>query len=127
MFQQQPQKASVTPQTIRQAYLEVLNGSYEIFTQALEHPDPVYRYAAALAASKRQVLDLEVITVIHLVTDNDAYVQQAARKTLIILSKRLGQRRDFGPLPGSTTNQAFESSSLWSTWWSKQQLHGKQK
>jgi hypothetical protein len=54
--------------------------------------------------------------IIPLLTDGDAAVRQAARQTLVQLSK--GQ--DFGPQPDASFGEIAEAQQMWRVWWEKQ-------
>jgi hypothetical protein len=82
--------------------------------QGLQHPEPAFRYAAALAIGKRKLPHVEKL--VELLSDGNAYVAQAARAGLVELSKKHGPQQDFGPLPGCTCEQVAESAARWREW-----------
>lgn len=61
--------------------------------QALQHPDPVYRFAAARTIGNRRLPGFDH-DLVDLLSDLDEYVVQAARQSLMRL-----HGKDFGPLP----------------------------
>jgi hypothetical protein len=90
---------------------EINGATLPVMKQALKHPDAMYRFAGALAIANRK-LDMHE-ELIGLLEDDDVYVQQMARRSLVRLSK--GQ--DFGPLPGGECSEQAEAVLLWNSWW----------
>lgn len=97
-----------------QTYAEMLRASDAVLRQGLTHKNPLYRYTAALAVGKRNKTDLTE-DLIDLVADPYEGVRQAARRSLIAMSKG----EDFGPLPDAETVQREKASNLWREWWQK--------
>ncbi len=91
----------------------MLTATDDVFQQGLGHPQAIYRYAAAMAVTKRKKKQSneQIILLIGLLSDEDVYVQQAARKSLVRMSKK-----DFGPLPGASDQQIMSSTRKWSKW-----------
>jgi HEAT repeat protein len=85
-----------------------------VLQHALRHPDPIYRFAGALALGNRKLVRMNR-DLIRLLEDENVYVQQMARLSLVKLSK--GQ--DFGPLPGCSCGDEAEAVQLWDEWWRK--------
>lgn len=89
-----------------------------VLKQGVVHPNPVVRYGTALAIGKRNLPMLDEL--LTLMDDDDLYVQQAARQSLIVMSKKkTGNFVDFGPLPGCKCEQVQESILMWRDWWEK--------
>lgn len=82
-----------------------------VLKQALKHQNPMYRYAGALAIGNRKLAMQEEL--IGLLQDEDVYVQQMARQSLVKMSK--GQ--DFGPLPGCACSDEEGAIQQWRDWW----------
>ncbi len=81
-----------------------------VLKQATEHPDPMYRYAAARSIGRRS-LPLEA-NLIGLLNDDENFVAQMARASLVKLSRG----KDFGPLPNCNCDQLQESITEWHQW-----------
>lgn len=83
-----------------------------VLQQGLRHRNAMYRFAAAQAVANRNLLRMNR-ELIRLLEDENVYVQQMARLSLVKLSK--GQ--DFGPLPGCDCEDEAEAVRLWDQWW----------
>ena len=88
-------------------HFQFLRSNDFVLKQGLNHPDPCFRFAAALAIGKKNRPFHEEL--ILLLEDNDGYVRQASRYSLYLLSE--GQ--DFGPLPGTSYEQLEKSIVAW--------------
>lgn len=90
-----------------------------VLKQSLRHPDPMYRFAGALAiGNRKQPMQEELI---GLLEDEDVCVQQMARQSLVKLSN--GQ--DFGPLPGCACKDQEDAMQQWRDWWKSRPVTAK--
>jgi len=97
-------------------------GTDDGLAQGLVHVSAAYRYSAALAVGTRNKVQFaEEVT--DLLADPDPAVQQAARRGLIELSRKQGQRQDFGPTPDCTPLQAMQAAEQWRDWCSKSKMN----
>lgn len=83
-----------------------------VMKQGVVHPNSVFRYGTALAIGKRNLPMTDEL--LKLMDDEDDCVQQAARQSLILISKN---KVDFGPLPGCKCEQVQESIDMWRDWY----------
>src|SRR5262249_16291263 len=112
--------------------------------EALNDPKYEVRFAAAwLIGSKKLPLQQELIP---LLTDNNQYVRQAARRSLVLLGYYAKKNQkpapttaskskpkepalvDFGPLPNAPKPAQTEAAQKWTEWWAKlDEASGKKK
>jgi hypothetical protein len=83
-----------------------------VIKQGFKHPQPVYRYASAVAVGNKGLKEMHV-QLIELLDDDDVCVQQTARLVL----KKMSKGQDFGPLPSCECQQVQESMQMWREWW----------
>jgi len=95
----------------------MMRASEPIVRQGLKHPQPAYRAASALAIGQRKLKMTDDLIGLIANTEEEVLVQQAARRSLIQLSRIYGQAQDFGPLPGCACEQLEEAAQLWREWW----------
>lgn len=93
---------------------EVAKEGAEAVRTKLKDPQPLTRWiAATIAGKKRMRLEAELI---RLLMDPSPVVRQAARASLV----RLSRGNDFGPPPRATAKQAASSARAWQWWYGQQ-------
>jgi HEAT repeat protein len=107
-----PETAPLPAQSLSSANLARLPPS--VFKEKLKDDQPSVRATAAkIIGIKGWRFGAELIGALD---DNDAEVQQAARRALI----QLAGGTDYGPEPSASTTEREEAVRLWSAWWARQ-------
>lgn len=102
------------PKDLTPTYKQIKDNPF-LLQQAMKHPDPDIRYTAIYAIAVRKTRpDLPLL--IPMTKDASPKVRLASRQALVIVSKSIGQKADFGPLDEASPNQIQESYSAWQTW-----------
>jgi hypothetical protein len=115
------QQAALQQRLVAQILNEMMRATEPVLRQGLKHSQPLYRVASALVIGQRKLKMTGELIGLLADADEEVLVQQAARRSLILLSKQYGQAQDFGPLPGCACEQREEAATLWRDWWDQRQ------
>lgn len=120
LLQQVQQQQLLQTAQLNRQMRDLADKGPEALKAALRDPKPEMRLLAALTVGKHgPALTAELI---ELLTDDNASVRQAARRSLIHLNTSAGRRNvDFGPAEGSNRVAQKGAARKWRTWFERQQ------
>jgi HEAT repeat protein len=120
ILQQVQQQQLLQTARLKRQMRELADKGPEALKAALNDPNAELRLIAALAIGKYGPALTDDL--IERLTDENASVRQAARRSLVRLNTSAGRRNvDFGPAEGANRVAQKSSARQWHTWFEQQQ------